>query len=232
MGIVQTYKQSRDSRWKLCGTATADGACFALSAWWIIQTSRNASAGFWNWLKPSDYATGGLSNQVNQVDMSDHVQAKAAAVRIYTAMADQSLAIDASDPDIGLTAKIGCVAKIIESNSALRAKRADSVIKTWKLPVFKKDHERNVKVEEWGDKLSKDRGYKYLSLKGYTTLTSDMHLNHGFGVFTGSETYCIFDPNIGEFNADNLSAFKTDLKAIFNWYGLTWPTAYFALFKL
>lgn len=75
MKMVVNYMQSRDYRWKASGpadeppkavanpsgaigewlpTATSNGACFALSLWWMIKNSKGED--YWDWLGPPSSA--------------------------------------------------------------------------------------------------------------------------------------------------------------------------------
>lgn len=241
MGRTQAYMQDRDSRWKICGGYTANGACFALSTWWIIQTAHGASEGFWNWLGPSEYATCQYRppptvNAVQEASNWRKYAGRAGTVvtDILTAMADQEFAVLASDILAQTLPRLNCVARIVEANSSLRAKRSASDVKPYDLTPFQTERHRANSLMEWGTRLSKHRGYKYVTLSGHSKkfAAGEREFQHGIAVFTGYGTYCIFDANIGEFTSDKLTDFQNDLKGIFAHYQYTCHAADFVLFPL
>jgi hypothetical protein len=148
-------------------------------------------------------------------------------------MANQALALNEGDMMTAVNTKLNCVAKIIEANSTLRPEWHEIGVKARDLPRFYSGQGWVKVLPEWAARLSKHHGYKYISIAGNAMRAPPGHrdLHHGIAVLTGSGTYCVFDPNFGEFTSDSPPEFQQDLGAIFNCYDLQCSEANYAIFR-
>ena len=224
MPLTKKYMQARDGRWKL-SDATEDGACFSLSAYWIIMTmsSKDPLGKFWDWLGAPASALGITSAQNPDTKSGGMAE-------VYTVMANQALAIK-KDPSSAPQAKAEYMAKVIESQSHLHPTKDSEGFLVRNLD---KPRRYESLAEKWAKTLAVDRGYKYLSLAGRwkNQQTNTYHnLQHAMAIFTGSATYVIFDPNFGLYEADTECGFQTDLAAIFEQYGFSPGESFYTVFQ-
>jgi hypothetical protein len=183
------YSQGKDRRWPAIGQA--NGVCYALSMYWVIQTSKGED--FLKWLSPPPEASSGGSSTFG-VGMIQSVKKLMENQTKFMQFESEIRGIPWSvlnqDNTAGRELKLKYAKTFIEGNSGLKATGALMIRDTASLEQIS------------GDIISKP-GYVML---GYW---KNGWGGHACAAYVGNPDVWYFDPNWGQFWFDSTGAFRT-----------------------